>query len=371
MSTLSACIVVKNGKASILRCLDALLPMANEYVVIDTGSTDGTLELLASWVKKHPRQRVVHECVGSRFHDTDGIFDFGAAKNYAISKATCDYVMWVDVNDILLNGKHARKLFESITYRYPSAGITMLTKVTPTFSFPRMRIIRRTYAEFRGIIHEIVVNKDENAPTVRTQLVFENYKESRDIGRNLKALLKVWDKEQTQRTAFYLGNSYKDMNDYGHAFEWYCVTIDMFPDTHNEDRFKAMETICEMIYATKTDLEEMGYRALQMIEERPDMPEGYYYRARYNYEIGDMPFAMKCLEKILTLRKKPSGNLWINREIYDRRNIMNLLTLVREQQVRMEAEQWKYADPIQPEYIGTGYPAYDQGYGPGYNGFGY
>ena len=44
-TTLSACLVVKNGKGSILRCLDGLLPMANEYVVIDTGSTDGTMEL--------------------------------------------------------------------------------------------------------------------------------------------------------------------------------------------------------------------------------------------------------------------------------------------------------------------------------------
>lgn len=355
MATLSACIVVKNGKASILRCLDALLPMANEYVIVDTGSADGTMELLADWMSRHPRRKVVLERVGSRFHDADGIFDFGAAKNHAVSLATSEYVMWVDINDILLDGKRARRVFEGIVAKYPNAGITMLTKVTPTFSFPRLRILPRETTRFTGIIHELAVNTDPAAPTVRTQLTFENYKASRDVHRNLRGLQKAWGIERTQRTAFYIGNSYKDMKDYGSAFEWYCVTVDMFPDTHNEDRYKAMETICEMIYQTHTDLEEMGFRALQMIDERPDMPEGYYYRARYNYEIGDMDFAAKCLEKILTLRKKPSGNLWVNREIYDRRNIHNLLGLVREQQVRNEADSLRYADPMYPEYVGDGY----------------
>ena len=80
MATLGACLVVKNGKNSILRCLDALIPMVDEYVVIDTGSYDGTMELLADWQKKHPKARVLLEKVGSRFHDEKGIFDFGAAR---------------------------------------------------------------------------------------------------------------------------------------------------------------------------------------------------------------------------------------------------------------------------------------------------
>ena len=136
MATLSACIVVKNGKGSILRCLDALLPMANEYVIVDTGSSDGTLELIADWQKRHPKQRLILDKVGPKFHDADGVFDFGAAKDYAISLATCQYVMWVDVNDILLDGKHARELFQKIVSKYPTAGISMLTKVTPTHSCP-------------------------------------------------------------------------------------------------------------------------------------------------------------------------------------------------------------------------------------------
>ena len=74
MATLSGCLVVRNGKKSVVRCLDALLPLVNEYVIIDTGSKDGTLELIKGWASRHPNSRIVLVNVGRKFHDDDGIF---------------------------------------------------------------------------------------------------------------------------------------------------------------------------------------------------------------------------------------------------------------------------------------------------------
>lgn len=355
MATLSACLVVKNGKNSILRCLDALVPMVDEYVIIDTGSYDGTLELIDYWKKKHPKARVILEKVGNRFHDAEGIFDFGAAKGYAFTRATTTYVMWVDVNDILLDGVHARQLFERIVAKHPTAGISMLTKVTPTHNFPRLRILPKATAEFKGIIHEIAVNTDSSAPTVHTQLVFENYKMSRDIVRNVAALNKAWKTERTQRTAFYLGNSYYDMKDFPRAYEWYVVTADTFPNERNEDRLKALEQICSIIVATKTDLVELGERSLQLIEEFPTRGEGYYYRARYNFEMGEMTFALKCLDKLMTLRPPKQHNLWIDQKIYDKEQLRSLIFSIKEQMQRDMSSQLMTVDPMQPDNVDLAY----------------
>ena len=361
--SLSACLVVRNGKGSILRCLDALLPMANEYVIVDTGSKDGTLELIADWQARHPNQRVVLEKVGAKFHDSDGVFDFGAAKDYAISKATCQYVMWVDVNDILKDGKHARALFQDIVAKYPNAGISMLTRTSPGHSFPRLRILPRGKAKFKGIIHELVVHTDPDAPTIHTNLEFENYKSSRDVVRNLAGLKKSWDQERTQRTAFYMGNSYSDLKDWAHAYEWYSIAVDEFPEEHNEDRLKSMEQICAMIVATRTDLNELGSRSLQMIEEFPTRGEGYYYRARYNFEIGDLPYSLKCLDKLMTIGRPKRTNLWLNSKIYDKEEIRSIIFMVKEEMQRNESASLLTADPLQPDRVdystGYGYGGYD------------
>ena len=125
MSTLSGCLVVRNGKKSVVRCLDALIPVVNEYVIIDTGSKDGTIELIKSWSGNHPNTRIVLVNVGRKFHDDDGIFDFGAAKNYAISRATCDYVMWIDVNDEVLRPNEVRMEIR----RWPKRAATIIVWV--------------------------------------------------------------------------------------------------------------------------------------------------------------------------------------------------------------------------------------------------
>ena len=150
--------------------------------------------------------------------------------------------------------------------------------------------------------------EDPNGHTngVRIRYVFENYKNTRDVRRNLKALEKAWKQDRTQRGAFYLGNSYKDMKDLGKAAEWYAVVVDEFPTVNNENRFKSLETICEIYLIGVPDIEDLGARAMQMIEEYPDRPEGYFYRARYQFITKNYHMAKKCLMQVMRMLATPS-----------------------------------------------------------------
>lgn len=347
MNTLSGCLVVRNGKRSIVPCLDALLKLVDEYVLVDTGSTDGTDELIQNWLSKHPDRKFIYEKVGGKFHDSDGNFDFGAAKNYALSLATCSHVIWCDVNDICSNPAGMRNAFEKITRKIPNASITMLTKVSDMFSFPRVRIAPREYANFVGSIHEYMVNGAPGAQLVTTKFEMVNYKMTRDIGRNIKALEKEWMRERSQRTAFYMGNSYNDVMDYRSAAIWYSITVDEFPEARTEERFKSMEMLCEC--ATKFKFwSELGSRSMQMIEERPDRMEGYYYRAKYQFHMKDYAMTRKCLEKAISLADKSAvSSLWVNRAIYDRRHLAYLRNEL-ETQIRISQ-----TEPMQPEHIST------------------
>ena len=363
MATLAVCLVVKNGRRTVLSCLDSVLLVADQVVVVDTGSTDGTVELVRGWAARNKKDTVV-DAVGSRFHDGMGNFDFGAAKNHAINRATTDYVMWIDANETVEQPARLRKAFTVITGRTPDASIFIYTRTSPKYFFPRLRICKRCNARFEGRIHELLKNCAPNPPTVDTGLFIRNFKPTRDVARNLKTLLADWNIGRTPRTAFYIANSYRDMKNVLAALEWYNVAVDEFPDNFTEERVKSLEMICQ-ISETNRDLETIGRRALQLIQESPTRPEGYYWRGKYQYHKENYSMAEKCMRQCLKLNARPDSVTWINPDIYDRRKIVQMLHEARDKSTFLGQKPMK-PDRIE-EWYGNGTGARSrveyQGYG--------
>lgn len=87
---ISVCMIVKDEEAVLGRCLDSILPLARQLVVVDTGSTDATVA-----IAKRMGAEVYH-------HRPEGAFDFSAARNYSLGKARCKWILVVDADECLL-----------------------------------------------------------------------------------------------------------------------------------------------------------------------------------------------------------------------------------------------------------------------------
>ena len=87
MITISLCMIVKNEEDCLKRCLDSLKGIVDEMIVVDTGSTDRTKE-------------IAKEC-GARVEDFTWTGDFSEARNFAFSKANCDYIYSADADEEL------------------------------------------------------------------------------------------------------------------------------------------------------------------------------------------------------------------------------------------------------------------------------
>ena len=85
---ISVCLIVKNEEDVIERCLESVKGFADELIVVDTGSSDTTKEIVRKFSDK--------------LYDFEWIDDFSAARNYAFSKAKCDYLFWLDADDIVM-----------------------------------------------------------------------------------------------------------------------------------------------------------------------------------------------------------------------------------------------------------------------------
>lgn len=87
MVTISVCMIVKNEERILARCLDSLRGLADEIIIVDTGSADGTKRIAAQY--------------------TDQIYDFvwtgsfSDARNFAFSKARMEYIYSADADEVL------------------------------------------------------------------------------------------------------------------------------------------------------------------------------------------------------------------------------------------------------------------------------
>ena len=85
---LSVCLIVKNEESFLGPCLQSVRDLAHQIIVVDTGSTDRTLEI----AREH----------GAEIHHVAWNEDFSAARNAALEHATGDWILILDADEELL-----------------------------------------------------------------------------------------------------------------------------------------------------------------------------------------------------------------------------------------------------------------------------
>ena len=86
--TLSLCMIVKNEERFLARCLDSVKDVVDEMIIVDTGSTDRTVEIAKSYGAK------------VYFHEWKN--DFAEARNASLEKATGDWILVMDADEVLV-----------------------------------------------------------------------------------------------------------------------------------------------------------------------------------------------------------------------------------------------------------------------------
>ncbi len=149
MPTISLCMIVRDEESVLGRCLECVKNIADEIIVVDTGSKDKTKEVASLYTDK--------------VYDFEWVDDFSAARNFSFSKAEKDYIMWLDADDVI-DSENQRKLKELKSTLEPSADIVMMKynvafddNGNPTFSYYRERLMKRSrHFLWKGAIHEVI-----------------------------------------------------------------------------------------------------------------------------------------------------------------------------------------------------------------------
>lgn len=104
-SKISVCLIAKNEELFIRHCLESVLPIADEIIVLDTGSTDKTKEICKSFMNSPPSGQVQDLPEQNRglvkLYETTWKNDFALAKNECMSYASGDWILFIDANEML------------------------------------------------------------------------------------------------------------------------------------------------------------------------------------------------------------------------------------------------------------------------------
>ncbi len=149
MPTISLCMIVKNEEMHLARCLDSVAGLADEIIIIDTGSDDRTKEIASGYT--------------SKVYSYPWKDDFSEARNYSFSKASMDYCMWLDADDILEEAGKEKMIqlkqslssdIDMVMMKYNTA---FDEEGRPVFSYFRERWVRNS-PQYRwvGAVHEVI-----------------------------------------------------------------------------------------------------------------------------------------------------------------------------------------------------------------------
>ena len=108
--SLSVCMIVKNEEKYLPGCLESLKPIADEMIIIDTGSEDAT--------------RDIAEIFGARVFDYEWQGDFSAARNHSLKKASGDWILVMDADERIAPSDH--EILRSLIDKHHDENIAFL-----------------------------------------------------------------------------------------------------------------------------------------------------------------------------------------------------------------------------------------------------
>lgn len=246
---LSQCMIVKNEEKNIRQALSWGKDIVCEQIVVDTGSTDRTVEIA--------------EEMGAKVFHFDWINDFATAKNYAIRQAMGDWIAFLDADEYF-GREDAQKLMgylewvESRKKRGNSEkGSVILCAIAHLDRDGKIirvqkqaRLFRnKSYIQYQGKIHEQIYDKrgkgltmadlSEKLTIYHTGYAWTEETKAEKGERNISMLLKALEDEPDSADLhLYLAESLSLIGKHKQAFEHVCLAVKKKDNFRNRERLQ-------------------------------------------------------------------------------------------------------------------------------------
>lgn len=275
--------IVRNEAHVVHEVLDCVAPYISYWVIVDTGSEDGTQDVIRDHMARLGIPGEIHERTWRHFgHNRSEALDLAAGH--------ADYIWVIDADDLVVGTPDLTGLTDDcyeLRYGHPA-----------NFTYWRKQIFRDGLPwRYVGVVHEFIAC---DVPNHSQRLLGDYHIESRRLGgRNLDPqkyardrdlLLAEVDRDpEDSRSVFYLAQSYFDLGDFANARRWYARRAEM--GGWEEEIYYSLYRVGESMTRLEEPWPQIQDAYLRAYESRPTRAEALnavagHYRKEGRFRLG-------------------------------------------------------------------------------------
>lgn len=302
---ISLSMIVKNEEANLKECLESVKDIVGEIVIVDTGSTDGTLEIANQY--------------SAKVYQFDWISDFSAARNYSLSKCSGDYILYLDADERLKDS--SRQLLKELTaQKEHKAYNCKILNTDEVNNRPSIMTYVRLFPningiEFVGKVHEQIekslLQNNVKIAECDVEIIHTGYSISEDelkikANRNLDILLDEFSENNSSYYAFHIGQTYNILENKTKAKDYFETAVQ---DERLKSEYKSTALRLLAIYESeKSDFEKAITHINNAIYCDQDQPLNYMVAAQLYNKTGNIEKGLLFIVKALIINRNFSNS---------------------------------------------------------------
>lgn len=336
--------IVKNEAARIERALASVAPYISSYCILDTGSTDGTQELIERYFSAHPGR------IPGKIHR--GQFEnFEQARNDALQFARFmgdwDYLLLMDADMELV--VDAPNVFSDIS----GPSFDMMQRAGTLVYANRRLLSAKALGQYRGVTHEYL--DVPSAGLIQGAHFIDHADGSNRVDkfkRDIDLLIAALIREPTnERYWFYLAQSYRDAGDYPRAAQAYKKRASM--GGFEEEAWNAQVNYGSAL-RNMGDVGGFVHETLSAYNRRPQRAEPLYDIAKFYREAGNNAAAVIFAEAGMKVPFPKDDQLFVDEFTYSH-GLKNEFSIAAFYDPRKREAGFKVCDELA---VGPGVPAH-------------
>ena len=300
--TLSVCMIVKNEEQLLPRCLNSIKDVVDEIIIVDTGSTDRTVEIAESY--------------GAKIYHHPWTGSFSESRNHSLKYATCDWILIIDADEeleeddipllnVALRNKECSAIFFQVLSDLPN-GVSKNAS---------QRIFRRGKGRYEGIVHNQLVCEGD-ALITQIKIYHSGYNlDKEQMKRKHKRTEDLLKQQIDENPAdvYALSNLvriYRCQKKWDEAIKTAEGALNLDPHPRNVNELAYQMILCDLTYSLlhvgQTErAEEIG---MELTKSYPDNMDGQFYMANIAFTKCDYQRAIRHYMKYLRLTEQDAQN---------------------------------------------------------------